>query len=84
MGPSIRLIGYRDPWWDATGRVARRRRRRRLAAFSAILLLGATLGFAAAEARAAEPQAGAQPAHAATAQMGTWTSVTSSLGRSTR
>jgi hypothetical protein len=82
MGPTIRLIGYRDPWWDATGRVARRRRRRRLTAFAAILVLGASLGFVAAEARAATPAGG--QGHAGAAQMGTWTSVTSSLGRSTR
>jgi hypothetical protein len=77
MGPTIRLLGYREPWWDATGRVARRRRRRRVAAFSLLLVLGVSVGFTAAQVRAAEPAGGA-------GQTGTWSSVTSSVGDSTR
>lgn len=54
MGPVIRPFSYaRDPWWDATGRVARRRRRRRLLGWLAIVALGMSLGLTAAQARAA-------------------------------
>ena len=68
MGPSLRPFAYRrDPWWDATGRTSRRRRRRRLAAFSAILLVGGTLGLIAGETRAAEPGYAATAGHAAAA-----------------
>ncbi|MBI3752003.1 MAG: hypothetical protein HY263_10180 [Chloroflexi bacterium] len=54
MGPVIRPFSYaRDPWWDATGRVARRRRRRRLLSWIAIVALGMSLGLTAAQSRAA-------------------------------
>ena len=61
MGPVIRPFSYaRDPWWDATGRVARRRRRRRLLSWLAIVALGMSLGLTAAQSRAAS--AGPAPA----------------------
>lgn len=54
MGPVIRPFSYaRDPWWDATGRVARRRRRRRFLSWLAIVALGMSLGLTAAQSRAA-------------------------------
>jgi hypothetical protein len=84
MGPTIRLLGYREPWWDASGRVARRRRRRRVTAFWALLVLGASLGFAAAQVRGATLAATSGPATEAAGQTGSWSSVTRSLGDSTR
>jgi len=84
MGPALRPFAVRrDPWWDASGRTTRRRRRRRLLGWAALLVLGATVGLVAGEARAAD--ASHATTHAASAySIGTWSSVTRSAERSTR
>jgi hypothetical protein len=64
MGPVIRpFASGRDPWWDATGRTARRRRRRRLVAWLAIVVLGMSLGLSMAQARTGSSNPGAAVPH---------------------